>query len=116
MNDNLDKIFGYHGIEIVYRFAFSLLASFFLLFLLTLMWPATHHMFFGVFLVFLLFFTWLFVWGIKSNNWLYGFRNVARFGAGAYLVLQLMSLVDFSFWCHEALVAKIDDTNVTISY
>lgn len=49
-------------------------------------------MFLIVFLVILIFFTWLFIWGIKSNAWVPIFRTVARIGSVVYLILQLMGL------------------------
>lgn len=71
-------------------------------------------MFLGVFLLFVIFFSWLFLWGIdsESKGWVIGYRNVSRIASGAYLILQLMALVDFSFTCHEMMTEKMDETNV----
>ena len=112
MNDNLDKLFGRHGIEIVYRVSCAVFCSFFLLFLSTLAWPATHHMFLGIFLLILIFFTWLFLWGIKSSGWINGYRVAARIGSFIYLILQLMAFVDMAFTIHELLIVKMEETNV----
>lgn len=60
-------------------------------------------------------FIYVFVWGIKSDAFVSGFRNVARIASFFYLVLQAMALVDMSFTFHEVLVEKIDDTDVTRS-
>ena len=76
------------------------------------MWPWLHHMFLGVFLVFIIFFSWLFLWGIKSSDWINGYRNVRRIASAFYLILQLMAFVDLSFTCHDVLISKMDETNV----
>lgn len=115
MNSKLDKIFGTHGIEIVYRISASIAASFLLLFLCTLAWPWTHHMFMGIFFVVLLFMGWLFIWGIKSDAWIVPYRSLCRVVSFFYLVLQLMAFVDFSFTLHEMITAKLDETNVASS-
>ena len=113
---NLDRIFKRHGIEIVYRIAYALAAAYAFMFICTLCWPFLHHMFLLVFILVLAVFVYVFVWGIKSNAFLSGFRNVARIASFFYLILQAMSLVDMSFTFHEFLIDKIDDTNVYIFY
>ena len=115
MNNNLDKVFGRHGIEIVYRASCAIFCSFLLLFLSTLAWPATHHMVLGIFLLILIFFTWLFIWGIESTGWIGFYTVVARIGSAFYLILQLMAFVDLSFTIHDLLIAKMDETNVVFS-
>lgn len=73
-------------------------------------------MFLGVFVLILIFFTWLFVWGIKSVDWLNGYRGVARILSAVYLVLQSLSLVDFAFTLHEIITQKMEDTNVGVMF
>ncbi|KAK8824087.1 serine incorporator [Blastocystis sp. ATCC 50177/Nand II] len=116
VNSKLDKIFGTHGIEIVYRISASIAASFLLLFLCTLAWPWTHHMFMGIFFVVLLLMGWLFIWGIKSDAWIVPYRSLCRIVSFFYLVLQLMAFVDFSFTLHEMITAKLDETNKRYKY
>lgn len=72
-------------------------------------------MFLIVFLVILIFFTWLFIWGIKSNAWVPAFRTIARIGSVVYLIIQLMAFVDLSFTLHEIFCEKMDATNVVSS-
>ena len=96
----------------MYRISCSLVCSYGLLTLTSYCWPVTHHMFLGVFLVIAIFFTWLFVWGIKSTAWIYGFRSVARIVSAIYLVLQAIALVDFAFTLHDIITAKMEETNV----
>lgn len=75
-------------------------------------------MFLGVFLLFVVFFSWLFLWGIdpETKGWVLGYRNVSRIASCAYLILQLMALVDFSFTCHEMMTEKMDETNVNYNF
>lgn len=71
-------------------------------------------MFLGIFLLILIFFTWLFLWGISSSGWINFYRGLARVGAFFYLVLQLMAFVDLAFTVHEVLTNKMDETNVAL--
>ena len=105
---NLDRIFKRHGIEIVYRIAYALAAAYAFMFICTLCWPFLHHMFLLVFILVLAVFVYVFVWGIKSNAFLSGFRNVARIASFFYLILQAMSLVDMSFTFHEFFQVVLD--------
>ncbi|KAK8807640.1 hypothetical protein WA171_000593 [Blastocystis sp. BT1] len=116
IDSNLRRYFGTAGIEIVYRLSCALVCSYGILFFCTLFWPATHHMVLGVFVVILIFFTWLFVWGVNSVDWLYGYRGVARILSAFYLVLQSLSLVDFAFTLHDVLTQKMEDTNKRYKY
>ena len=110
----MDWIFGTHGIELVYRASCALACSFGFLFLLTLAWPVMHHMFLGIFVILLLIFSGIFIWGIKSTAWLIGFRNFARIASALWLIMQSVSLVDFAFTIHDILTAKMDETNVCV--
>ena len=112
IDSNLKRYFGTAGIEIVYRVSCALVCSFTLLFFSTLAWPVTHHMFFGVFFLILIFFSWLFIWGIDSIQWMTGFRNIARVLSAIYLILQSLALVDFAFSLHEIISEKMEETNV----
>lgn len=69
-------------------------------------------MFFGIFFVVLVFMTWLFIWGIKSDAWVVPYRTLCRYASFFYLVLQLMAFVDFSFTIHDIMTTKMDETNV----
>ena len=88
--------------------------SFLFMFLCTLCWPFLHHMFLLVFLIFVGIFSYVFVWGIKSNAFISGYRSVARIASFLYLVLQAMSLVDMAFSFHEWLLSKIEETDVSL--
>ena len=72
-------------------------------------------MFLGIFLLILINFTWLFIWGIESTGWIGFYTVVARIGSAFYLILQLMAFVDLSFTIHDLLIAKMDETNVVFS-
>lgn len=69
-------------------------------------------MFLGIFLLILIFFTWLFIWGVDSSSWIGFYRGCARVGSVFYLILQLMAFVDLSFTVHDLLIVKMDETNV----
>ena len=108
----MDRLFGRHGIEIVYRISYALTAAYGFMFLCTLCWPFLHHMFLIIFTMLIVGFLFLFLYGIKSNEFLSGYRHVTRIGSFVYLVLQAIALVDMAFTFHEYFMEKIEQTDV----
>ena len=85
------------------------------MFLCTVCWPFLHHMFLIIFTMLVVGFLFVFLYGIRSNEFLSGYRHVARIGSFVYLVLQAIALVDMAFTFHEYFMEKIENTDVFLS-
>ncbi|KAK8801909.1 hypothetical protein WA158_006304 [Blastocystis sp. Blastoise] len=109
VNSGLMAVFGYKGIQLVYRVSLGSCLSFVVMSLLTCAFPFLHHVCVFLFTVIYVVFVAVCLWAFKSETFIYTYRSIAKWISVVYLVIQLGTIIDMSYIFHDMLDHAISD-------